>query len=67
MSAFEVYRAFLPEPLISLEYAILLIIEFAERRTLVLGRCRSCHEVMVVDRLRTRQEFCPPCGPQDIE
>ena len=64
MSAFEVYRALLPEALISLEHAILLIIELAERRALTLGECRSCHDVMVVDRLRARQEFCPLCRPQ---
>ena len=65
MSAFELYRALLPEALISLEYAILLIIELAERSALALGECRGCHDVMVVDRLRTRQEFCPFCGPQE--
>ena len=65
MSAFELYRALLPEAIISLEYAILLIIELAERRALALGECRSCHDVMVVDRLRTRQELCPFCEPQE--
>ena len=64
MSAFELYRALLPEAIISLEYAILLIIELAERSALALGECRGCHDVMVVDRLRTRQEFCPFCQPQ---
>ena len=64
MSAFELYRALLPEATISLEYAILLIIELAERSALALGECRGCHDVMVVDRLRTRQEFCPFCQPQ---
>ena len=34
MGAFEVYRALLPDPLISLEHAILLITELAQRRTL---------------------------------
>ena len=61
MSAFEVYRALLPDGLISLEYAILLITALAERRTLVLSQCRSCHDVMVVDRLGRRQELCPFC------
>ena len=64
MSAFELYRALLPEAIISLEYAILLIIELAERSALALGECRGCHDVMVVDLLRTRQEFCPFCQPQ---
>ena len=65
MSAYEFYRALLPEAIISLEYAILLIIELAERSVLALGECRRCQDLMVVDRLKTRQEFCPFCGPQE--
>src|SRR5579862_8908420 len=42
VSAFELYRALLPDGLISLEYAILLITELAERSALALGRCESC-------------------------
>jgi hypothetical protein len=64
MSAFEVYRALLPEPLISLEHAILLITELAERRTLILERCASCNDLMVVDRLGRRHETCPFCRSQ---
>jgi hypothetical protein len=63
MNAFELYRALLPEGLISLEYAILLITELAERRALALARCRRCHDVMLVDRLGRRQELCPFCRP----
>ena len=63
MSAFELYRALLPDGLISLEYAILLITELAERRTLALGECRNCHDVMLIDRLGRRQELCPFCRP----
>jgi hypothetical protein len=61
MSAFEVYRALLPDPLISLEHAILLITELAQRHTLILARCRSCPEVMVLDRLGPRHGLCPSC------
>jgi Zn-finger nucleic acid-binding protein len=61
MGAFEVYRALLPGALISLEYAILLITELAERRTLTLANCRNCHDVMVVDRFGTRHDLCPFC------
>jgi hypothetical protein len=67
MSAFEVYRALLPDGLISLEYAILLITALAQRRALVLAQCRSCHDVMVVDRLGRRQELCPSCRPTPRE
>ena len=64
MSAFELFRALLPETSISLEHAILLIIELAERRALALGECRSCGNMTVVDRLRARQEMCPLCQLQ---
>ena len=63
MNAFELYRALLPDGLISLEYAILLITALAERRVLALGRCRSCRNVMLIDRLGRRQELCPYCRP----
>jgi hypothetical protein len=64
MSAFEFYCALLPEPLISLERAVLLIIELAERRTLILDSCESCSDVMVVDRLGRRHRTCSFCRPQ---
>jgi hypothetical protein len=64
MDAFEVYRALVPNARISLEHAILLIIELAERSALMLVRCRSCHDVMVADRLALRQERCPLCRPR---
>jgi hypothetical protein len=63
MNAFETYRALVPNGRISLEHAILLIIELAERSTLILARCRSCHDVVVADRLALRQELCPLCRP----
>jgi len=63
MDAFEVYRELLPNARISLEHAILLIIELAERSALILARCRSCHDVMVADRLALHQELCPLCRP----
>jgi hypothetical protein len=61
MSAFEVYRAMLPNPLISLEYAILLITELAQRCTLLLARCSRCPEVIVLDRLGSSDGRCPRC------
>jgi hypothetical protein len=61
VGAFEVYRTMLPGPLISLEYAILLITELAQADTLILARCRSCPEVIVLDRLAPRHGLCPLC------
>ncbi len=63
ISAFEIYRALLPDGLISFEHAVLLIIELAERRTLLLAHCESCRDVMVIDRLGPQHTMCPFCRP----
>jgi hypothetical protein len=61
MMAYEWYRALVPAAQISLERAILFIIELAERRNLTLRRCRTCPDVMFVDRLGARHDRCPFC------
>lgn len=66
MNAFELYRALLPDGLISFEHTILLMLELAERRTLVLMHCGGCRDVMVADRLGARQELCPFCRPRRL-
>lgn len=74
MMAFELYRALVPDARISLEHAILFITELAERRNLYLRRCRSCHDVMVAERIGVNHDECPFCrhdrrsritGPKD--
>jgi hypothetical protein len=61
MLAFELYRAIVPDARISLERAILLLTELAERRNFFLQRCRTCNDVMVVERLGRRRMQCPFC------
>ena len=61
MMAFEMYRALVPEAHISLERAILFVIELSERRQLYLRRCRTCPDAMVVDRFGPHQDQCPFC------
>lgn len=67
MSAYEVYRALLPDGLISLEYAILLITELAQRRMLNLAQCRMCPDVMLVELRGFPHELCPFCRPKHRE
>lgn len=59
--AFECYRALLPRPHLSLERAILLVFEYAERRNLSIKRCSQCPDVMLADRLGSRYDCCPFC------
>jgi hypothetical protein len=61
MFAYEIYRALVPKGQISLERAILFVIELAARRNLTLRRCKTCPNVMVVERLGVRHEQCPLC------
>jgi hypothetical protein len=61
MRAYELYRALVPDPHISLERAILLIQEFAEEKNLILRRCRTCGDAMVVERVGTQHADCPFC------
>lgn len=61
MFAYEIYIALVPDAHISLERAILLVIEFAERKNLFLRRCRTCPDVMVIERLGVQHDQCPLC------
>ena len=61
LTAFEVYRALVPDSSISLEHAVLLVTELAQRRTLALRHCELCEGLMVVDVLGARQALCPFC------
>ena len=71
LNAFDLYRALVPRPKISLEYAVLLASELAIARTLTLRRCVRCDGLMVVDRLGPLHENCAFCrlggrGPGEI-
>jgi hypothetical protein len=61
LNAFDLYRALVPKPRISLEYAVLLARELTIARTLTLRRCTRCDGLMVVDRLAPLHEDCAFC------
>ena len=61
LDAFDWYRRLVPSPQISLERAILFVLEFAEGRTLSIARCKSCPNVMLVDHDGTMHDRCPAC------
>jgi hypothetical protein len=60
MKAYETYRKLVPGAQISLERAVLLIAELS-RRNLVLRHCRTCPDLLVVDRLGVQHARCPFC------
>jgi len=61
LDAFDLYRAMVPQSLISLEHAVLLISELAQRGILTLNRCDRCRGLMVVDRFAVRHTECAFC------
>jgi hypothetical protein len=61
MFASEIYRALVPKGQISLERAILFVMELAARRNLTLRRCKTCPNVMVIERFGVRHVQCPLC------
>jgi len=63
MRAFECYRALLPRAHISLERAILLVFEYAERRNVSVKHCSRCNDLMLIDRTGAQNDCCPFCRP----
>ena len=61
LDAFDWYRRLIPSPQISLERAILLVLEFAEGRMLSLERCKTCPNLMLVDYGGKMHDRCPVC------
>jgi hypothetical protein len=59
--AYELYLALVPDARISLERAILLIMEFAQGQSLSLRRCRTCPLPMVIERVGVQHDQCPAC------
>ncbi|HEY6452470.1 MAG TPA: hypothetical protein VIX87_07705 [Steroidobacteraceae bacterium] len=62
--AYESYRALVPEPLISFEHAVFLLIALARGDELMLGGCRECNAMLVTDRWSLRAPRCIVCAPQ---
>ena len=60
-AAYELYLALVPDASISLERAILLIVELAGGQSLSLRRCRTCPLPMVIERVGVQHDQCPAC------
>jgi hypothetical protein len=60
MDAFDSYRTLVQSPQLTLERAILLLFEFAQRGRLALRRCYRCSELMLTER-SARNIRCPFC------
>jgi hypothetical protein len=58
---YELYRGLVPDPNISLERAILLVMEFAEGQNLFLRHCRACRLPMLLERVGVQHDQCPTC------
>ena len=66
--AFEVYRDVAGgEPLISFEHAVFLLSALARADELVLGACRDCGALLVIDRWSLRAARCAPCEAEALE
>ena len=62
--AYEAYRHFVPQPLISFEHAVLLVSCLAAGEELTLARCRGCDALLVADRLALRPPRCTHCAAE---
>lgn len=59
--AYEWYQSLVPDAQISLERTILFLIELAQRRQLTLRRCKSCPDILTVERQGVEHDQCPFC------
>jgi len=60
--AYEAYRGLIPEGLISFEHAVFLVTTLVRGDELILGGCRDCSAVLIVDRWSLRAPRCPLCA-----
>ena len=48
---YEVYREWIPDATLTMERFLLLVLELAEQKTLLLSRCDNCDGFWIIDRL----------------
>lgn len=60
--AYEWFRFDVPETRLTFEHALLLVNELARGELVLLGRCRSCRGVILLDRLSTTRLHCVFCS-----
>jgi hypothetical protein len=61
--AYESYRSLVGTPLITFEHAVFLLAALWRAEELVIGTCRDCGAVVVVDRWAMRAPRCSVCAP----
>lgn len=60
--AYEWFRFDVPDTRLTFEHALLLVNELARGELVLLGRCRTCRGVILLDRLSTRRLHCVFCS-----
>jgi hypothetical protein len=65
--AYEAYRGLIPEALISFEHAVFLLTTLVRGDELVLGGCRDCGALLIVDRWSLRAPRCPLCAADQAQ
>lgn len=77
LNAFEMFKCDFPIAALTLDQAVLLLMAFARREELRLGRCRSCGGITLIDHSQHTQITCvfclagieetkPPLHPPDL-
>ncbi|HEY3731643.1 MAG TPA: hypothetical protein VGL28_10350 [Steroidobacteraceae bacterium] len=64
--AYEAYRGLIPEGLISFEHAVFLLTSLVRGDELLLGACRDCSAILIVDRWSLRAPRCGVCAPAGV-
>jgi hypothetical protein len=59
---YEVYREWIPDATLTMERFLLLVLELAEQKTLLLSRCDNCDGFWIIDRLESRHRQCCGCA-----
>jgi hypothetical protein len=62
---YEVYCEWVPDATLTMERFLLLVLELAEQKTLLLSRCDTCNGFWVIDKLETRHRQCSACASAD--
>ena len=62
--AYSVYRALIPEALISFEHAVFLLTALVRGDELLLSGCRDCFAALIIDRWSLRAPRCALCAAE---
>jgi hypothetical protein len=65
--AYEAYRGLIPEGMISFEHAVFLVTTLVRGDELILGGCRDCSALLIVDRWSLRAPRCPLCAADHVQ